>query len=573
MISKEIKNNALFVFASLLTAVALYKFPFYGPGSTIAYMLLLVLPLFYFYRKVFELIKSAKGGLVMSLALSALASAFLIFKLRGVMSTIYLPVMFLSLAILMFSVTFYLISRINQTTFVDAKVDKINKKKAFFVYMLIIMLAWIPFFIVFFPGIMSIDSIDQWGQALGLFPLNNHHPVVHTMLIRFSTWISGDKSPWAYSLFQFLTMSASMSFVCVWLRLKGLKKYFVWVVLAFFALHPINPFYAITMWKDVLFSGAVMLFTVAIAEVVLSRGKSIAKPSYSWLLMLSGICVANLRNNGTLVALLAVILVFVFINANRRRMAIITVAILSSVVIKSLLLSSFNIPESSIRESLAIPIQQISRTVVVGGRISSSDAVLIQNVLPFDEIKSEYVENTVDPVKFSPKFNAQQLADNKLAYFGLWLRLLIDNPSTYVRAYLEETRGYWDPLDYNWGIFFGGIDNNDVGLNNLPQFAQQRDAMIQYTEKVHVLLPLRYLWSGAVYGYIMILMLAIMVFVRKRKNWLYLLAAAPFMLNWLTLMVATPTATNVRYIYCSFLVFPIIIFLSLNDRKATSSKK
>ena len=521
----------------------------------------------HYYRSLLDSIKVIDARLIFSLLLAAFVGAFQSYRARGFMPKAYIPFVFFGVTLLLFLITYGLIGLINKTTFFDVKTKKLNIYKTFALYMLIIMLAWLPFFIAFFPGIMSSDSIDQWRQAIGLFPLNNHHPVTHTMIIRFSTLISGDNSPWAYSLIQYLIMSASMAFTCVWLRLKGLRKYFVWLVLAFFALHPINALYSITMWKDVLFSVSVMLFTIAIAESVLTNGKSIAKRSYFWLFLISGICVANLRNNGTLVAVLAVALIYIFITGNRRRMAIIVGAVLASALIKSLLLASFNIPESSIVESFAIPIQQVSRVVVEDGKISSKDMALIEKVTPASDIKANYAENTVDPVKFSPKFNSKQLKDYKGEYFGLWLRLLINNPSTYIMAYLEETRGYWDPMTYNWAIFFG-IDKNDVGLSELEQLSVPRRYLTFYTEGVHVFLPLRFFWSGAVYGYVMLLMLAIMIFIRKNKKWLYLLATAPFMLNWLTLMVATPTANNTRYIYCSFLVFPIILALSLYDRKA-----
>ena len=525
----------------------------------------------HYYRSFLDSIKVVDARLIFSLLLAVFAGAFQSYRARGFMPKAYLPFIFLGMVALLFLVTYGLIGLINKTTFFDAKVKKLKKYKLFIIYMLIIMLAWLPYFIGFFPGIMSSDSVDQWRQAIGMSTLNNHHPVTHTMIIRFSTLISGDKSPWAYSLIQYLIMSASMAFACVWLRLKGLKKYFVWLVLAFFALHPINALYSITMWKDVLFSVSVMLFTIAITESVLTNGKSIAKPSYFWLFLISGICVANLRNNGTLVAILAVALVCIFITGNRRRMAIIVGAVLASALIKSLLITSFNIPESSIVESFAIPIQQVSRVVVEDGEISSKDMALIEKVASASDIKANYAENTVDPVKFSPKFNTKQLNDHKGEYFSLWLRLLINNPRTYVRAYLEETRGYWDPLTYNWAIFYD-IDKNNVGLSQNTQMSVPRHYLALFTEGTHVLLPLKFFWSGAVYNYVMLLMLAIMVFVRKNKQWLYLLATAPFMLNWLTLMVATPTANNTRYIYCSFLVFPIIFALSLYDRKAVIKK-
>lgn len=451
---------------------------------------------------------------------------------------------------------------------IDSEAQGLNYKKLFFVYLGLILVAWLPYFIIFFPGNASPDSIDQWAQATGVIKLSNHHPVFHTLIIRLSTFISGDRSPWAYSLMQMLLMSSAMAFVVTWLRKKGLKKYFVWLVLAFFALHPINGMYSITMWKDVLFSGSVMILTLAIAEIVLSRGKSLLSNFYFWLFSISAVCVANLRSNGALVAVLSLFFILILFKKYRKKLAIALMIVLSSIVIRSVVVAALDVPNPKIRESLAIPIQQVSRVVVASGKISKSDVKLISKVMPIDEIKLSYANNTVDPVKFNPNFNNDELENNKFDYLKLWFRIMLENPKLYIKAYLDETRGYWDPMAYNWSIFYG-IEKDNFNLMDLDNSnSVQEKYAIKFIEKTQSLIAFKPFWSGAIYNYVMIFMLIAMFYVSKRKKWLYLLVATPFLLNWLTLLIATPTANNARYIYCSFLVSPIVIFLSIYNNKS-----
>ena len=42
-----------------------------------------------------------------------------------------------------------------------------------------------------YPGIIISDYTWQYFQALGQSEMTNHHPVIHTMIIRFSQWLSG----------------------------------------------------------------------------------------------------------------------------------------------------------------------------------------------------------------------------------------------------------------------------------------------------------------------------------------------------------------------------------------------
>ena len=41
-----------------------------------------------------------------------------------------------------------------------------------------------PYFLAYFPGILSNDSVWQMDQILGIRPLSNHHPFTHTMIIK-----------------------------------------------------------------------------------------------------------------------------------------------------------------------------------------------------------------------------------------------------------------------------------------------------------------------------------------------------------------------------------------------------
>ena len=62
--------------------------------------------------------------------------------------------------------------------------DKVGDRKLFLFVWSFIFVSWIPAYLILYPGVLSYDMISQVGSALGEIT-NNHHPVLHTWLIRF----------------------------------------------------------------------------------------------------------------------------------------------------------------------------------------------------------------------------------------------------------------------------------------------------------------------------------------------------------------------------------------------------
>ncbi|MFR1477806.1 MAG: hypothetical protein ACLSB9_20055, partial [Hydrogeniiclostridium mannosilyticum] len=132
--------------------------------------------------------------------------------------------------------------------------------KIFLICWLIIFICYLPYFIGLYPGVVSNDSYNQIRQVLSLRAYSNAHPIAHTFLI----WVCfklghllsfGNNTCVAiYTLCQMLFMSAVFSYVSTYILRKRAPKWFFIGTVAFFALLPVNGFFAVTMWKDFIFS-------------------------------------------------------------------------------------------------------------------------------------------------------------------------------------------------------------------------------------------------------------------------------------------------------------------------------
>lgn len=125
------------------------------------------------------------------------------------------------------------------------------------------------YLISYFPGAMSPDSLDQWSQTIS-HEFNDWHPVAHTWFIMLTTIIW--KSPAAYSVVQILILAFIIGYLGYTFEKYGVRKFLIWMIVLCMSLIPINGIYSITMWKDILYSACMLLFSIFIFNLIKTRG-------------------------------------------------------------------------------------------------------------------------------------------------------------------------------------------------------------------------------------------------------------------------------------------------------------
>ena len=142
--------------------------------------------------------------------------------------------------------------------------------KELLLYLLPMILAWGFQLMVFFPGRMSTDSFNQWNQMV-TWKFVDWHPPIHTLTNWLVTriWFS----PAAVSIFQIAALALAAAWFLVTLRRVGAPAWLTWIIAVSFALAPANGTYAITLWKDVLFSVAVLALAACVLNIWVSRGR------------------------------------------------------------------------------------------------------------------------------------------------------------------------------------------------------------------------------------------------------------------------------------------------------------
>lgn len=131
-------------------------------------------------------------------------------------------------------------------------------------------------------------------------------------------------------------------------------------------------------------------------------------------------------------------------------------------IMKGPFVNIIGVQKSEFAESLSIPIQQISRVIYDGYEIDESQNKLIENIIDINIIKENYLPYISDPVKGvinNTEGSNQYLEKHKLEYLQLWIQLGLKYPKEFLKAWIDQTKGYWNG-GYDYWVWITGIDAN-----------------------------------------------------------------------------------------------------------------
>lgn len=432
-------------------------------------------------------------------------------------------------------------------------------KKSFFIIWAIIFIAWIPYFLRYYPGLTTSDSMAEIYQAIGMSTLSNHHPVIHILLIYICMNLGNIISSYnlgvaLYSITQMLIMSAIFSFGIYYMAKRNMPLSTRIITLLFYALYPVHALFSIIMWKDVLFAGVMLLFTICIAEIYVNTEKFLKSKLLNALFVITILLVILFRNNGLyVVVLLLPFLIFAYKKYWKRILAIFMIAIITTSVIKGPIFEILNIEEGQVREALSVPMQQLARVEKYNSdTLTNEEKDSIHKFIQTDKIAELYNPVLSDPIKNN--FNSQAFSDNKQEFISLWVGLFFKYPMEYIESFLCNSYGYWYPEAAHW-VANRTVESNDIGIENSPRISgklvEKADSLIERRD-----LPLISMFFSIGFTFwIIVICFMYSIYTKKYKQ---LLIYLPTLLLWITTL-ASPVFCEYRYVYTMFTCIPLLI--------------
>ena len=358
----------------------------------------------------------------------------------------------------------YRIRKINEK--ISKWLEKFDDRLLFFIVWAFIFIMWLPAYLIMYPGVLSYDMISQTTSALGEIT-NNHHPVLHTWLIRifmrmgeklFSSYESGIG---LLSLLQMIILSYALSRMVMLLKKKAVPILLVIGTAVLSAVWFMNACLSVTMIKDTLHAAFLVLFCCHFVEIATNPSEYIARKRNLVLFPIVSFFMCAFRNNGLHIYLFCFAILLVLRISRFRRvkryLPLIAVVILPVIMFKIYtgpVFDALGIEPGQVREALSIPIQQLQRVAVKrAGELTPEQTEMMGYYIDDLEWRSwspgrEYDPFISDPAKSC--FISSRYEDDPIAFWKFYLQTGKQFSKEYLVAFLSNTLGYWYPGYYDF---------------------------------------------------------------------------------------------------------------------------
>ena len=424
------------------------------------------------------------------------------------------------------------------------------------------------FLLARYPGILTRDSITTVSQVV-FGSYDNTMPYYHTRLVglfvKLGLALTGDIN-FGVALFhgfQIGLLAVAFAYAMTTLYQIGVPKWALGLVFFVYAMLPYNIVYSVTLWKDVPFGASVLLLAAACYRLLKSVGKA-RRWDYA-AFALGAVGMALMRTNGWAALLVTAALLAVVLRKRYRMLLAILLTVLAVTwVMISPVLKALNVPGTDPVEAFAVPMQQIARVVANDRELTQEQQALLGEIFFMEKIGEAYDPQTVDPVKYET-FRYDQvdyIRENAARYLKLYVSLGLRYPGDYLKAWIDETRGYWNGGYFYW-IYTLQTGENVLGIlqpTGTNPLARLYAAWFRFTEKPAALQPL---YSIGLRVWILIACCALCC-LQKRKQWL---VAVPALVLTVGLWLGTPVYAEFRYAYPMVLCAPLVLMTTVFETK------
>lgn len=412
-----------------------------------------------------------------------------------------------------------------------------------------------------YPGILTTDSITTVQQLMGDEAYNNTMPFWHTLTVKLfvtpglSLFGNMNAAVATFHVAQILFMAACFGYVIMTLYQSGVPWWFLAGVCGVYAFQPYHIVYSVTLWKDIPFAGAAALFITALYRLLKGIGRF---RTGNYLVFLLGALGFSLwRTNGWYAFLVTVLVMLLLLGWKDRKLLILMAAVLVVCwILINPVLSILGVKETNLTEAFAVPMQQVARVITEGRELTQQETYLLGEIFWLDKVPQMYDPLTVDPIKFET-FRYDQvpyIRANAGEYLRLYVSLGLRYPGDYLKAWIEETKGYWNGGYFFW-IYTRDMQENAYGIANTAGgnlISRLFGAAFRYLEKPAFLQPLTsiglHIWA--------LITCTLVNALKKREEFLL---GIPLLVLVAGLWLGSPVYAEFRYAYPVFVTMPLIL--------------
>ena len=441
---------------------------------------------------------------------------------------------------------------------------------------------------VYNPGIMTFDSFNQVHQiASGRY--TNWHPFFHTFIEMILYKIYS--SPISVGIFQILTFSIIWMVICKYFRnndesinladIKSDREFIIQsIITLIICLIPINAIYSITLWKDVLFSYA-LLFLCFLIKVLVDKK---CKVSIKFIVLMGFVmaCVAQLRLNGIYVIVpLLIIMAYYLYRHDKTEKFFVKLPVIAIIFI--LLIASLNAVynvEDNAKDATLAKTTHMLANYDLYHKLDAKDSAKFHELINEKTVKERYNTFFTDPVRNAA--NESVFEANKGEYIGMAVKYSLQDPIHFIKYMLSSSELTWDItrdsywqgkpyyIEKNGPLLESSRNNYFKSYHTTPVADYENVSSVNegtglfnllnsfvYNARTNIVMDTLF-ESPALYMFLSILAMAGIYYLTKSKN--IILVYLPNLFNILVVFVSIPTQDN-RYLYPNLLVFYLLVII------------
>lgn len=444
----------------------------------------------------------------------------------------------------------------------------------FSISLLILTLCHIPY-LVFYPGTIPYDGMNQLNQYFGYSDLTQHHPVFVTMFMGLIVDIGSKIHSVNFGVFIYAIIQTVILILVSCYSINEMKKMnaprsVLVVAILFYAIVPIWGVYAQNLIKDSLYMSVFLVYMILVVKVIRSsEGKfnlSMRDLTVSFFVCLF---LVLMRNEGILIVIFtcAALLFLKIGRTNKLKLLICGVLVLSFSLCFNLLVGKLGISSGSKAEMLSVPFQQTARYVnIYPNDITEAEFNSIFRVLDMEAIEC-YDPYLSDPVKDGYKSPSKE---EILEYFKVWFQMGTRHPEVYIDSFVSNTYAYYCPnvtnvaMNDNLQLYSAfGIMNIDYSYA-FPDGV--RDAMTSLIRGFEKIPGIGLLMNPAFYVWVILFCIA---YILRSKQSEMLVSIIPMMIV-IMVCLMSPVNGYLRYMLPVIISTPFILWWLLGYKQCSN---
>lgn len=472
-----------------------------------------------------------------------------------------------------------------------------------------ILVCWLPYLILLYPGIMYWDTGDQLAQFFGISAFGmpagqiwDHHPW-------FSTYLYGAITQLGYlvtgsyifglflnAILQYVVVTFLFSWTLLLLHSRGLSKIALGFISLFMRFFPPLPIICAAMSKDV--TNAIALYCWLILYYKIANKELTKKNSvgFLFLFVFASLVVALTKKMGMYIVLAAIIALLFFRFSPKFKVALVAGCTAMVLLVNSLLPSYMypvlNIVKGGSQAAIVMPIELLARVAhYYPDDITEEEESVINSYLAYswDEMGANYNPYIADPVTgYSLKGKV-----SLISFLKVWLKIGLRHPLSYVNAFFSLESGWisfagsptvaaqtgtyrQDPLLME-PVFFASYNADTFGKLQKQQEESCGQKIVEHLYKWISRVPgLNILCYVAVWTSILPAFALFEFLRRPRKELLF--ALIPYLISAVTLFVypvslSAQRQDPTRYMFHMLLMAPLLFGLVVVNAQASENEE